>query len=160
MQENSLGGRLVVVGSHREDGIRTFMLSADHQLVRVQGVVGSRSGHHRNRSRGRLHAGLDDHCVFLLAERDALARGPAGHQEVDSRFDLPLHQPAERVQIHVTLRCEGGDQGSSTAFEFNHPALRKRHPRTRGSPACPGSTGRRRGRPGRNRRGCAPGAPG
>ena len=54
-----------------------------------------------------------------MRESGRLARRAAGNQKVDSRFDLPRYQIAQRSFIQRSILLEGGDQRRSTASEFH-----------------------------------------
>jgi hypothetical protein len=67
------------------------------------GVVAARAGEHGSLSIGFLKRNFNDAKVFLAGESGIFAGGAARNEEIDPSFDLPPHQPAERVFVQGTI---------------------------------------------------------
>ncbi len=90
---------LVVVRRHGEDAVDPHVLQFERQFDDFLGVVPACAGHDRNASVRLFECDFDYAQMFGARECRALARGAAGHQKIDSRFDLASDQLAKRLLV-------------------------------------------------------------
>ena len=66
MKNKTFLGRLVVVGSYRQEGIGPLLLGDGSQMNGLGRVVGAGTCHHRHRTCCRFHTGSNHLTVFLF----------------------------------------------------------------------------------------------
>ena len=103
----SLLRRLVVVGVGRKHRAQTvYLLEFTGQVQqRASRVVGT-SGPHRHSPASRLNNNADCPQPLFFVQRGRLAGRSAGHEKVDSRGNLPIHQRLERLFVNCPVRPE------------------------------------------------------
>ena len=77
-------------------------------------------GPHRDAPRRRLDHEAHGVQPLVLVQRGRLARRPAGHQKVDSRLDLPVHQRPQRRLVHRSIRLERRNNCGTTTCRFHN----------------------------------------
>jgi hypothetical protein len=88
-------GRLVVIGSYREDALGAQVLDFLRQFDDLGRVVPAGAGEHGNLALGLFESDLHHTQMFLARKSRTLSGSPARHQEVDSLVYLP---PDEKPQ--------------------------------------------------------------
>ena len=96
--EPFLGG-FVVVRRDREDTVHAQRLQLLDEVDDFSGVIAACAGEHRNDTLGLFERDFDDAEVLGVSERGAFAGGAAGHQEMNSGFDLTPDQGAQSVLV-------------------------------------------------------------
>ena len=115
MRNQSLLGRLVVVGRHMEESVRP---QAGRQLGpghRVGGVVAARPGNDRNPMVYLLYHKGDHLGVFLLGEGRGFAGGAAGDDRINTALDQFVQKPVQGGEVYREIRMHGGDNGGGSA---------------------------------------------
>src|SRR5712692_5721975 len=117
-------GRLVVIGRDREDAVHAHVLELFGQLDHLRRVVPTGAGQDRHTPLGLRQRNLDHPQVLGAREGGVLARGAAGHEEVDSRLDLAPHEAAQRLFVEREILPEWSNQRGSASPEHSRLLVR------------------------------------
>ena len=110
----ALLGGLVVVGRGGEDGVDALDFGGFGGFADgLGGGVGGCTGDDGDASGGDLDGDLDDLAPFVVREGGSFSGGSAGNQEVDSGFDLPGYERAQRFVIDRSI-----SQGTESQSPF------------------------------------------
>src|SRR5262249_15420453 len=102
--------RLVVVRGHGEDPVRAGLDRGLRAGDRTPRVVAAGPGQDRHLARGHLDRDRDDPPLLVVAERHALARRAAGHEDVDALGYLPRDQPPQGGFVEGAIVRERRDE--------------------------------------------------
>jgi hypothetical protein len=112
---------LVVVGIGGENGIDAANLTEKcGEAEQGAGAVVSASGPNRNAACCSVHNYIDGEKPLVLIEGGGFAGGTASHQKVDSRFNLPVDERAQRLLVDCSIRLERRDYCRSATCRFHH----------------------------------------
>ena len=109
---------LVVIGRGGEDDVHARHCSNGLGFFDCLGSrVGSCASDDRNPAAGNFDGDLNHSQPLFAGERGSFAGGAAGHEEVNSRLDLPCNQGTQRWLIQRAIAPKGRDQRSAASMK-------------------------------------------
>ena len=99
--------RLVVVGHHRQAGLRARLLGRLGQLDRLRGGIGAGARNDRHAPGGVLDRDADQLPVLVESDRGRFAGGADDADAVRALGDMPIDQAAKRIDIERPIADMG-----------------------------------------------------
>ena len=119
--QTALSG-FVVIGRHHQDRIGPHAFGMTGKADRLNGVVGTSTGNHRDTAGGGLHHLLNHDLMLTVGQRGRLACCAHRHQAIRPLADVPFHKFLQCLQIQLAV-AKRRDEGRQRTFKHVHAPL-------------------------------------